>query len=56
MLRRWSGRYDTKGIEGGVQDRQLGRASARAVPVDEALRMVTRIGDSVYELDRHTLP
>jgi hypothetical protein len=26
----------------GVQDRQLGRASARAVPVDEALCMVTR--------------
>jgi hypothetical protein len=26
----------------GVQDRRIGRASARAVPVDDALRMVTR--------------
>ena len=39
-FRRWSGRYDTEGGE-GLQDRRLGRASARAVPVDEALRMVT---------------
>ena len=39
-FRRWSGRYDTDGVE-GLQDRRLGRASARAVPVDEALRMVT---------------
>jgi transposase len=39
-FRRWSARYDTEGAE-GLQDRRLGRASARAVPVDEALRMVT---------------
>ena len=39
-FRRWSGRYATEGTE-GLQDRRLGRASARAVPVDEALRMVT---------------
>ncbi len=39
-FRRWSGRYDTEWGE-GLQDRRLGRASASAVPVDEALRMVT---------------
>jgi transposase len=39
-FRRWSGRYDTEGVE-GLQDRRLGRASGRAVPIDEALRMVT---------------
>ena len=39
-FRRWSGRYDTEGKE-GLQDRRIGRLSARAVPVDEALRMVT---------------
>lgn len=39
-LRRWSGRYEAEGAE-GLQDRRLGRTSARAVPVDEALRMVT---------------
>jgi transposase len=39
-FRRWSGRYDTEGVE-GLQDRRLGRLSGRAVPVDEALRMVT---------------
>ena len=39
-FRRWSGRYHAEGAE-GLQDRRLGRASARAVPVDEALRMVT---------------
>ena len=39
-FRRWSGRYATEGAE-GLQDRRIGRASARAVPVDEALRMVT---------------
>jgi transposase len=39
-FRRWSGRYDAEGAE-GLEDRRLGRASARAVPVDEALRMVT---------------
>jgi transposase len=39
-FRRWGDRYETEGAE-GLQDRRLGRASARAVPVDEALRMVT---------------
>ena len=39
-FRRWSGRYDVEGAE-GLQDRRIGRLSARAVPVDEALRMVT---------------
>jgi transposase len=39
-FRRWSGRYDTEGVE-GLQDRRLGRPSGRTVPVDEALRMVT---------------
>ena len=39
-FRRWSGRYHAEGAE-GLQDRRLGRLSARAVPVDEALRMVT---------------
>ena len=38
-FRRWSGRYDTEGVE-GLQDRRIGRLSARAVPVDEALRMM----------------
>jgi len=42
-FRRWSGRYEAEGAE-GLQDRRIGRASARAVPVDEALQMVT-----VYE-------
>ena len=40
-FRRWSGRYHAEGAE-GLQDRRIGRLSARAVPVDEALRMVTR--------------
>lgn len=39
MFRRWRDRYEADGAE-GLQDRRLGRASARAVPVDEALRMV----------------
>jgi transposase len=39
-FRRWNGRYETEGAA-GLQDRRIGRASARAVPVDEALRMVT---------------
>ena len=39
-FRRWSGRYDAEGAD-GLQDRRIGRASARAVPVDEALRMLT---------------
>lgn len=39
-FRRWSSRYDTEGAA-GLQDRRIGRRSARAVPVDEALRLVT---------------
>lgn len=39
-FRRWSSRYEREGTA-GLEDRRLGRASARAVPVDEALRMVT---------------
>lgn len=39
-FRRWRDRYETEGAE-GLQDRRLGQPSARAVPVDEALRMVT---------------
>jgi transposase len=39
-FRRWSSRYEAEGTV-GLQDRRLGRASAHAVPVDEALRMVT---------------
>ena len=38
-FRRWSTRYEVEGIE-GLEDRRLGRASARAVPVDEALQMI----------------
>ena len=39
-FRRWRDRYDADGAE-GLQDRRLGCPSGRAVPVDEALRMVT---------------
>lgn len=39
-FRRWSGRYHAEGAE-GLQDRRIGRLSARAVPVDEAQRMLT---------------
>ena len=39
-FRRWCDRYEAEGT-GGLADRRLGRASARAVPTDEALRMVT---------------
>lgn len=39
-FRRWSGRYEAEGAA-GLPDRRIGRSSARAVPVDEALRMVT---------------
>ena len=38
-FRRWIVRYEADGPE-GLDDRRLGRASARAVPVDEALQMV----------------
>jgi transposase len=37
-FRRWSGRYDAEGAE-GLQDRRHGRASARAVPVDDVVAM-----------------
>lgn len=39
-VRRWSTRYEAEGAA-GLEDRRLGRASARAVSVDEALRRVT---------------
>lgn len=38
-FRRWSGRDDAEGAE-GLQDRRIGRASARAVPVDDVVAMV----------------
>jgi transposase len=38
-FRRWSTRYEADGVA-GLEDRRLGRASARAVPVDEVLQMV----------------
>lgn len=39
-FRRWSTRYEADGVA-GLEDRRLGRTSTRAVPVDEALQMVT---------------
>jgi transposase len=39
-FRRWSSRYDAEGAE-GLQDRRIGRASARAVPVDDVVAMLT---------------
>lgn len=39
-FRRWSVRYEAEGTE-GLLDRRLDRASARAVPVDDVLQMVT---------------
>ena len=39
-FRRWSDRYEAEGAA-GLQDRRLGKASACAVPVDEALAMLT---------------
>lgn len=42
-FRRWSDRYETAGAAGGL-DRRIGHVSARAVPVDEVLRML-----SLYE-------
>ena len=39
-FRRWSGRYHAERAE-GLQDRRIGPLSARAVPVDEARRMLT---------------
>ena len=40
-FRRWSARYEEDGIE-GLRDRRLSRASHRAAPVDEVMRMVDR--------------
>jgi len=39
-FRRWCDRYEGDGAA-GLQDQRIGRPSARAVPVDDALRMVT---------------
>jgi len=39
-FRRWRDRYEADGAE-GLQDRRIGQASARAVPVNEGLQMVT---------------
>lgn len=39
-FRRWSTRYEAEGVT-GLEDRRLGRASARAASVDEVLQMVT---------------
>jgi DNA-directed RNA polymerase specialized sigma24 family protein len=38
-FRRWSGRFDAEGAE-GLQDRRIGRAAARAVPVDDVMAML----------------
>ena len=40
-FRRWAGRYEEHGIE-GPRDKRLSRASHRAAPVDEVMRMVER--------------
>ena len=40
-FRRWSVRYGEDGIE-GLRDRRVSRASHRAAPVDEVMRMVDR--------------
>ena len=40
-FRRWSGRYHAEGAE-GLQDRRIGRLSARAVPVDPVDRHAPR--------------
>jgi hypothetical protein len=37
-FRRWRDRYEEAGLE-GLHDRRLGKASAKRVPVDEALRV-----------------
>lgn len=39
-FRRWGERYEAEGAA-GLADRRLGRASARAVPTDEVLQMIT---------------
>ena len=40
-FRRWTVRYGEDGIE-GLRDRRVSRASHRAAPVDEVMRMVDR--------------
>ena len=40
-FRRWTDRYGEDGIE-GLRDRRVSRASHRAAPVDEVMRMVDR--------------
>ncbi|WP_446830092.1 helix-turn-helix domain-containing protein [Candidatus Foliamicus sp.] len=40
-FRRWTVRYGEDGIE-GLRDRRVSRASGRAAPVDEVMRMVDR--------------
>jgi transposase len=45
-FRHWRGRYDAEGVE-GLQDRRIGRASGRAVPVDAALRRM-RVYETRY--------
>lgn len=45
-FRRWKGRYETEGAA-GLQDQRIGQPSARAVPVDDALRMV-RLHETRY--------
>ena len=40
-FRRWAVRYEEDGID-GLRDRRLSRASHRAAPVDEVMRMVDR--------------
>ena len=54
-FRRWSGRYDAEGAK-GLQNRRLGRPSGRAVPVDEALPMVTLSRSSPRSLPFPALP
>ena len=40
-FRRWTERYGEDGVE-GLRDRRVSRASHRAAPVDEVMRMVDR--------------
>ena len=40
-FRSWAGRYEAHGID-GLRDKRLSRASQRAAPVDEVMRMVDR--------------
>ena len=40
IFHRWSTRYEAEGVE-GLEDRRIGRATARAVPVDKVLQIGT---------------